>query len=172
MVVVGLGRLPAFHDVEQLVLEQRLPPFETGQLVLEFGQLLGGHAAAGEELAVALLPLADRLDLPFELADVAVEVVEDDLDGDGGVPPRGAFRLEPFDLLLFGQGAAPVRQAGHLGVHSGEGQELGLHGGFDVHSAGSCFRRRDLGVIAAYRTARPVTRNPDLPGGGGPGIGA
>ena len=88
-----------------------LAALERAEFVLQFRELLGAEVPALQHRAVPVLPLADRVDLALELADVAVEVIDRHLHRDGGVLAGRAFRLEPPHLLLLGQRLAPVRDA-------------------------------------------------------------
>ena len=95
--------------------------------------LLGRDAAGVDQLLVAVLPLADRLDVGLEPGLLAVEVAHLGLgphDLDGERPLRLGGRL---DRRLLGQGAPAVGQLGERDVLGGEVQQSLLIDGVGLH---------------------------------------
>ncbi len=137
VIVIGLQRLTLLHHFEQLVFEEPpLTPDQAAEFVFEFGELLRPpDRPALQECAVTILALTNRVDLAFELANVAIDVVDLDFDGYGRVFTADSLGLETFDFLLLGKRSASVGDPSELSIHPpGEVEKLGLHLWFDVHA--------------------------------------
>ena len=129
------GRLAPFHHLEQLVLEQSTDGARGCRVRAEFGELLRADRPALQHRAVAVLALTDRVDLALELADVAVEVVEDDL-----APPRP----RPCGLTRSASSRSTSCCSGQRGASVGDpatarhrrrrGRAAWTAPGFDVHA--------------------------------------
>jgi hypothetical protein len=134
VIVICLQRLTLFHDLEQLVFEKPLPTDEAAEFVFEFGELLGSYVAALQESAVFVFTLTNSVDLTFELADIAIDVVDLDFDADGRILAADALSLETVNFLLLGKRTASMCDPGELRIHAGEVEKLGLHLWLDVHA--------------------------------------
>ncbi|HEY9230404.1 MAG TPA: hypothetical protein VIP11_27375 [Gemmatimonadaceae bacterium] len=132
--MIGLQCLTLLHHFEQLVLEEPLPPDQAAEFVFEFGELLRPDRPTLQQRAVTILTLTNSVDLAFELADVAIDVVDLDFDGYGRVFTADSLGLETFDFLLLGKRSASVGDPSELSIHPGEVEKLGLHLWFDVHA--------------------------------------
>ena len=123
MIVIGLQRLTLLHHFEQLVFEEPLTPDQAAEFVFEFGELLRPDRPALQECAVTILALTNRVDLAFELANVAIDVVDLDFDGYGRVFTADSLGLETFDFLLLGKRSASVGDPSELSIHPRRGRE-------------------------------------------------
>lgn len=153
MIVIGLQRLTLLHHFEQLVFEKPLTPDQAAEFVFEFGELLRPDRPALQECAVTILALTNRVDLAFELANVAIDVVDLDFDGYGRVFTADSLGLETFDFLLLGKRSASVGDPSELSIHPGEVRSLDCTCGSTFTLYNSCCKS-DVGSAREGRLSK------------------
>src|SRR5690606_11273279 len=155
---VGVDGLLAFHQLQLVVLQHRLPTRQGLQFPFQIGELLGRDRAGLHEFAVPFGTRPHRLDLAFLFADLAFEVRRRRLRGHQRVPTLPQSLLGHGDLGEFGQVATTMCYPSQLGVDLGEVEQLALHGGFCLH-----YFLRSFSRSQALRTTTGYSRpSPDI----------
>lgn len=91
--------------------------------MLQFAQLFGVDRSPLQQRPVAVLALADRVDLALQFRDLTVEILKRDFHHGQLIAGLLMQGPHPVELLLLGEVAGPVVHAAQLGIDLGEVQQ-------------------------------------------------
>jgi hypothetical protein len=125
---------PPLHDLQQGVLEVGLSPLEGAQFVLQVRELLGvAHRTGVQQAAVAVLALADGVDLRLQFGHLAIQVLARQRERREPVGDRLVLGLDIIEAQLLGKVAGAMGQPSQLGIQIDEFQQRTLLPGISFH---------------------------------------
>ena len=141
--VVDLGELvgllslqifPAFHHLQQRVLQAGLATLQRLEFVLQIGDLLGAGGSGLQHRAVPVLTPPNRIYLGLELGDLGIQVLERKPQRRQPVVGLAVLGLSLLEALLFGQVTGSVFDPAELGIHICQLEQRTLLDDFSFHS--------------------------------------